>query len=46
MVEDKLNIELRFTSSDEYTLAYVDFIDVKKTKDAYEGPSIPMTFIL
>lgn len=45
-LEDKLNIELRFTSSDDYTIAYVDFIDIKKTKETYEGPTIPLTFIL
>jgi len=46
LMEDKLNIELRFTSSDDYSIAYVDFIDIKKTKDSYEGPNLPMTFIL
>eukprot|EP00347_Sterkiella_histriomuscorum_P013330 403365131 len=45
-LDDRLNIELRFTSSDDYTMAYIDFIDVKKSKEQYEGPLIPMTYLL
>lgn len=45
-VDDKMSIELRFTSSEDFTLGYLDFIDVKKTKDTYDGPHIPMTIII
>lgn len=45
LIEDKVNIELRFTSSDDYSIGYIDFLDIKKTKDSYEGPNIPITFI-
>lgn len=45
-VEDKMNIELRFTSSEDYTLGYMDFLDTRITKDAYEGPNIPMTLLV
>lgn len=39
-------IELRFTSTEDYTLAYLDFVDIKKTKDQYEGPTLPMTLLI
>ena len=44
--EDQLNIELRFTSSDDYTLAYVDFLDIKRTRDMFDKPPLPMTILI
>ena len=40
------NTEIRFTSSEDYTLAYIDYVDLKKNKDSYEGPTIPMTLLM
>lgn len=45
-VDDKMSIELRFTSTEDYTLGYLDFIDIKKTKVSYDGPMIPMTILV
>jgi hypothetical protein len=45
-VEDKMSIELRFTSTEDYTIGYIDFLDTKKTKDTYEGPSLPVTLLI
>lgn len=44
--EDQLNIELRFTSSDDYTLGYVDFLDTRRTKDSFDRPPLPMTILV
>jgi hypothetical protein len=33
-----MKTELRFTASDDYTLGFVDFIDIKRNKESYEGP--------
>lgn len=44
--EDLMNIELRFTSSDDKTLAYVDFLDTKKTRDMFDKPTLPMTILI
>jgi hypothetical protein len=44
--EDQINIELRFTSTDDYTLSYVDFLDTKRTRDAFDRPPLPMTIIV
>lgn len=41
-----MSIELRFTSTEDYTLGYLDFIDIKKTKVSYDGPMIPMTILV
>ena len=34
-VDDKLNIEVRFTASDDFTLGFIDFLDTKKTRDSF-----------
>jgi hypothetical protein len=34
-VDDQLNIEVRFTASDDYTLGFIDFLDTKRTRDSY-----------
>lgn len=34
-VDDKLNIEVRFTASYDYTLGYIDFLDTKRTRDSF-----------
>lgn len=39
-------IEVRFTSTPDYTLAYIDFLDNKRLKESYEGPTLPLTLIL
>jgi hypothetical protein len=44
--EDNMNIELRFTSSEDYSLAYLDFLDVKRTKDTFDKTPLPMTIVL
>jgi len=44
--EDSVNIELRFTSSDDFTLGYVDFLDTKRTRDTYDKPPLPMTILV
>lgn len=41
-----MNIEFRFTSSDDYTLGCLDFLDVKRTKDAFDKIPLPMTILL
>lgn len=41
-----MNIEIRFTSTEDYTTAYLDFIDIRITKDTYEGPNIPITLLI
>ena len=33
-----MKVEMRFTASDDCTLAYIDFLDIKKNKESYEGP--------
>ena len=40
-----MSIELRFTSTEDYTLACLDFLDIKKIKDSYEGPALPVTLL-
>jgi len=37
-------IEFRFTTVDDYALAYIDVIDRRKEKSNYEGPNLPLTF--
>jgi hypothetical protein len=34
-VDDQLNIELRFTASDDYTLGYIDFLNTKRSRDQF-----------
>jgi hypothetical protein len=45
-VDDKLNIEVRFTASDDCTLAFIDFLDTKKTRDSFQKPPLPMTILV
>lgn len=43
--EDCEKIEIRFTACKDYQLAYMDFIDTRLTKDAYDRPPLPMTIM-
>jgi len=47
-IEDQMKnpIEIKFTASDDYSLAYIDFIDLRKEKGQYEGPELPLTLLL
>lgn len=38
-------MEIRFTACNDYQLAYMDFIDTRLTKDAYDRPPLPMTIM-
>ena len=44
--EDQVNFEMRFTSSDDYTLGYLDFLDIKRNKDSFDKPPLPMTILV
>jgi hypothetical protein len=44
--EDQINIELRFTASDDCTLGYLDFLDIKRQKESFERPPLPMTIMV
>lgn len=44
--EDQTNIELRFTASDDYTLGYVDFLDLRRTKDVFDKTPLPLTVMV
>jgi hypothetical protein len=45
-LEDELKIELRFTSNEDYTLAFVDFLDTRLTKDAFDRTTLPLTLLI
>ena len=44
--EDQINIELRFTASDDYTLGYLDFLDTNRSKESFDRPPLPMTIMV
>jgi hypothetical protein len=44
--EDQINIELRFTASDDCSLGYLDFLDTKRSKETFDRPPIPMTILV
>lgn len=44
--EDQINIELRFTASDDCSLGYLDFLDTKRSKETFDRPPIPMTIMV
>lgn len=44
--EDNENIEIRFTSCDDYSLGYVDFLDTRLSKDSFDRTPLPTTIFL
>ena len=44
--EGQTFIDIKFTCSSDYTLAFIDFIDTKKDKGLYNGPQLPLTLIV
>ena len=37
---------LKFTDSRDHNLAYIDLIDLKREKQDYEGPALPLTLMM
>ena len=37
---------LRISSSPDYTVSYIDFIDMRKTQKEYKAPKLPMTLMI
>ena len=38
--------QLKLTASNDFTVAHIDFLDLKRLKEGYEGPRLPMTFLI
>jgi len=37
---------IKLSASQDYTMAYMDFLDLEKDREYYNGPILPLTFHL